>query len=256
MAYDYTQYQVQLGTLMGITSASPSTPPSDPYFAQILPACIDYAEQKIYRDLDIQSTTTDGTVFTTNGNALVNLPTNPAVYVIESMSIQSLNGGAPPFSDDLTLRPVDKNFLMATYPPAYWSTAQGQPEYYYIQDQGVAMVGPAPDGVYGIYCVYTFRPTPLSAGNPTTILTQIWPDLFLAASMIFMSGYQKNFGSQSDDPRMAASWESQYQNLLRGALEEEARKKNQAVDYTPLRMAKFSSRAPATPAAPPMMPGG
>jgi hypothetical protein len=52
------------------------------------------------------------------------------------------------------------------------------------------------------------------------------------ASMIFVSGYQRNFGRQSDDPAMSQSYESQYQALLRGATVEEYRKKFAASGWT------------------------
>lgn len=250
MSYNYTGYQVQLGTLMALTSGNPSAPPADPYFQQILPACIDYASNRIYRDLDIQSTTANTTVTTTSGTPFVSLPyfpddpTQETVYVVESMSVQATASGQPLITQDTMLTPVDKGFLMSTYPPAYWTTAQGQPKYYYIQDQSTAQVGPCPDQVYTIYLVFTYRPTPLSATNTTTILTQIWPDLFLAASMVFMSGYQKSFGAQADDPKMALSWEQQYQDLLKGALVEESSKKAMDVNYTPLRSSPFANSGP------------
>lgn len=246
MAFNFTQYQVELGTLMALTSANPGAPPNDPYFIQILPAIIDYAEQRIYRDLDIQSTRTNAIIqVSAVGNPIVQLPTNPAVYVVESMNIQALgNGSPPPITTPTLMTPVDKNFIEATFPPAYWTFAQGAPQFYYIQDQGTMLIGPAPDQLYSFFTTYTFRPTPLSATNPTTILTQIWPDLFLAASMVLASGYQKNFGSQSDDPKMAQSWESQYQTLLKGALDEEARKQNKSVVYGPMRASQFSGKAP------------
>jgi hypothetical protein len=243
MSYDYTGYQVQLGTLMALTSANPALPPTDPYFAAILPGCIDYAEQRIYRDLDIQSTTETSTVSCTAGSSFLTLPT--AVYVVESLTIYTLADGAPPLIGTPTvLTAVDKGFLFSVYPPAFAPYAQGQPEFYYMQDQATAILGPCPDQSYTINAVYTFRPTPLSATNTTTVLTEIWPDLFIAASMVYMSGYQKNFGSQSDDPKMAISWEDQYQTLLKGALAEEATKKSMAADYTPLRVSPFTGKPP------------
>lgn len=246
MAYNYTQYQVELGTLMAITSANPAQPPTDPYFAQILPACIDYAEQRCYRDLDLQSTTTSGTLTVTAGTVFVSLPESPIVYVVESLFVSALaGGGAPPIGVSTMLTPVDKGFLMATYPPAYWATAQGQPVFYYVQDQDTIQLGPCPDQAYTLQMTYTYRPVALSATNTTTILTQIFPDVFLAASMVFMAGYQKNFGSQADDPKMAQSWETQYQTLLKGALSEESRKKNESVEFTPMRTPAFAGKNPA-----------
>jgi hypothetical protein len=246
MAFNFTQYQVELGTLMALTSANPGAPPTDPYFVQILPACIDYAEGRCYKELDAISTRTNATVqVSAVGNPFVQLPSNPAVFVVESMSIQALgNGSPPPITTPTLMSPVDKNFIQSTFPPAYWTTAQGAPQFYYIEQQGTALIGPAPDQLYSLFLIYTFRPTPLSATNTTTILTQIWPELFLAASMVFMSGYMKNFGSQADDPKMAASWEAQYQTLLKTSLDEESRKKNMATSFTPLRSAQFSGKAP------------
>jgi hypothetical protein len=52
------------------------------------------------------------------------------------------------------------------------------------------------------------------------------------ASMIYISGYQRNFGRQSDDPAMAVSYESQYEVLLKAATTEENRKKFLASAYT------------------------
>jgi hypothetical protein len=52
------------------------------------------------------------------------------------------------------------------------------------------------------------------------------------ASMIFISGYQRNFGRQSDDPQMAQSYETQYMTLLKGATVEEFRKKYQSSGWT------------------------
>jgi hypothetical protein len=73
--------------------------------------------------------------------------------------------------------------------------------------------------------VGTTRPTPLSAANPVTFLSANLPDLLLAASMVFMAGYEKSFGAQSDDPQLAQSWETQYGKLFASANTEEARKR-------------------------------
>jgi hypothetical protein len=61
------------------------------------------------------------------------------------------------------------------------------------------------------------------------------------ASMIFVSGYQRNFGRASDDPAMAQSYEAQYQTLLKGATVEEARKKFESSGWTSQSPAVVSS---------------
>jgi hypothetical protein len=82
----------------------------------------------------------------------------------------------------------------------------------------------------------------MSSTNKTTFISLYLPDVFIMASMVYISGYQRNFGRQSDDPAMAQSYESQYQALLRGAAVEEARKKFEASGWT--------SQAPTAVATP------
>ena len=60
--------------------------------------------------------------------------------------------------------------------------------------------------------------------------------------MIYISGFQRNFGKIADDPQMAVTYESQYQTLLKGAVVEEARKKYEA--------SAWSSQGPSPVATP------
>ena len=62
------------------------------------------------------------------------------------------------------------------------------------------------------------------------------------ASMIYITGYQRNFGKIADDPAMAVTYEQQYQTLLKGALVEEVRKKYEA--------SAWSSQSPSPAATP------
>jgi hypothetical protein len=101
-------------------------------------------------------------------------------------------------------------------------------------DERAFSLGPWPDAVYTLEIVGPYPPPTLSSVDTTTFISQYLPDLFLMASMIFVSGYQRNFGRQSDDPAMSQSYESQYQALLRGATVEEYRRKFQASGWTSL----------------------
>ena len=80
----------------------------------------------------------------------------------------------------------------------------------------------------------TYRPEPLSPSHPETFLTEYMPDIFLAASMIFITGYQRDFGAQSDNPQQAQSWEAQYNNLVKGAMLESLRQKFAGPAWTSL----------------------
>jgi hypothetical protein len=117
---------------------------------------------------------------------------------------------------------------------ALWGdpTAIGAPTMYAMVDQWNAIVGPSPDNGYGIEVYGTFRPAPLSNTNETTFLTTYLYDLFFAASMVFTSGWMRNFGAQASDPQMGMSWETQYQALKASANLEEIRKKSWSDSWT------------------------
>jgi hypothetical protein len=78
--------------------------------------------------------------------------------------------------------------------------------------------------------------------NTSTFISLYLPDVFIMASMIYISAYQRNFGRANDDPQMAVTYESQYQALLKSAMMEENRKKFEA--------AAWSSQSPSPVATP------
>lgn len=101
-------------------------------------------------------------------------------------------------------------------------------------------VAPTPDSNYPVRVTGTVRPLSLSVNNTTTYISLYLPDLFIMASMIYISAYQRNFGRANDDPQMAVTYESQYNALLKGAVVEEARKKFQSsawAAYSPAQVA-------------------
>jgi hypothetical protein len=53
--------------------------------------------------------------------------------------------------------------------------------------------------------------------------------------MIFVAGWQRNYGSQSDDPQTAQSWQNQYNMLLQSANLQEARARFAGPSWTPTR---------------------
>lgn len=223
MSYDYTGYQTALATLM-------ATITTDPNFVAILPDCIDYAEQRIYRELDLLNTRfIDTSVTTTAGNRTVNL--NSGLYVLETLAVITPAGASTSTGQRAVLQPVTHDFIDIVYPNTQ-TAYQSQPLYYAMITQTQAILGPCPDGAYLVETVGTQRPAPLSISNTSTVLTTMLPDLFLAASMVFMTGYQKNFGAQADDPKMSQSWEAQYQALMAGAKSEEFRKKYESSTWS------------------------
>ena len=139
------------------------------------------------------------------------------------------------------LLPTTKEFLDAVYGSSFTAN-RAAPKYFVPFNETLFFVGPVPDQAYPVEVVGTYRPNSLSATNTSTFISLYLPDIFIMASMIYISAYQRNFGRQSDDPAMAQSYESQYKALLQSAIVEEARKKFDA--------AGWSSQSPATIATP------
>jgi hypothetical protein len=106
-------------------------------------------------------------------------------------------------------------------------------------------LGPIPDISYPLTISGTLHTQPLNSSNGgtnTTWISTYLPDIFIMASMVYMSAYQRNFGKVNDDPAMAQTYEGQYMALLNGARMEEFRKRFQA--------SAWSSMSPSPVATP------
>lgn len=236
MSLNYTTYVSQLANLMVITS-------TDANFLTFLPGCIDYAEQRIYRELDLLYTqTTDATTQVSSGNRNFTLPTGAGTFItVDNLNIITPANTAATTGSRVPLMPVDRSFIDLVYPSGQTNT--GTPAYFAMASNTQIILGPPPDGAYYAEVVGTQRPAALSSANSSTILTQYVPDLFMAASMVFASGYMRDFGGQADNPGMSASWEAQYQTLFKSAGVEQARAKFESEGWT--------SQQPSPVATPP-----
>lgn len=219
MSLDYTTYVSQLSNLMVI-------PSTDANFQTFLPGCIDYAEQRIYRELDIlNSRVVSTTTSLTSGARDYTASSSVTYIVLENMNVIDSSGGRH------QMVPVTKEFIDAVYPN---STTTGVPQFFAPITSTHYLIGPAPDGAYTAELIGTARPTALSSSNTSTFLTTYCPDLFIAASMVFAFGYQRDFGGETDDPRSGTTWESQYQALMASALQEQMRAKYEGSAWTPM----------------------
>lgn len=221
MSLTYTTYVAQLSNLMVISS-------TDSNFTTFLPGCIDYAEQRIYRELDFLNTrVTDTTRTFGAGLRTFSLPTGTGTYiVVESMNAISQSSGTRN-----QMVPVTKEFIDAVYPN---TTTTGTPQYFAPVTNAQYMIAPTPSVNFTAEIIGTQRPTALSSTNTTTFITTYCPDLFIAASMVFATGYQRDFGAESDDPKSGASWEQQYQNLMASVSQEQLRAKFEGAAWTPM----------------------
>lgn len=223
--YTYTTYKAALQTL--VVSQAPDAP-----FDTILPSIIDYAEQRIYRELNLISTVqTDVSTFTTSGARELAIPNT--FVVVNDIAIFTPAGSTPASGTRKSLVPASRSMLDVLWPSA---ADVAEPEIFSMTTQWSMSLGPSPDGQYTVEVVGTMRPAPLSATNTTTFISERLPDLFMAASMIFAALYQRNFasaqGQSGNDPLMGGNWEAQYTALKASADTEEQRKMFHASAWT------------------------
>ncbi len=240
--YDYPTFVEAVAVLLNydqtIVNPASAAPSSNAAFNVALPRAIEYSEHRIYRELDLVSTSeTDTGAFVPNNRKLT-LPTSKGVFVVVEQIAVLLSGVRQP-----PLLPASREFVEATWPAEAAVSASSQPLYWTLLDNTTALVGPSPGTAFGAEVAGTMRPAPLSATNTTTPLTTLLPDLFLAGSLVWLTAYQRDWGAQSEDPKMAQSWSNTYDILSRSAGLEESRKQFQSQGW--------SARAPMPLATPP-----
>lgn len=242
MSMTYDSLVSQTATLTVISSTVLVS--GDNNFQGIFGSAIDYAEGRIYRDLDLPSVSvTDTSVSTSSGVRAILLSTaSGEPLAIEAFNIFTPAGATSSYGTRVPLTPVSQAVLDAVYPSATSSNC-GTPTYFARISNVEIFLGPTPDQGYVTEVTATTRPSPLSALNSSTWITQNLPDLMQAAVMVFMAGHMRDFGSQSDDPKMAQSWESQYHTLMASALVDSQRQKFQSNAWT--------SQQPSNIATPP-----
>jgi hypothetical protein len=241
---DYTDYKKQIYVMAGYTVGTDGSVASyDANYETILPEMISYAELRIQRDLDFLSTqAVDTSITFTIGNNVLSIPQSSFI-TLQTLEALAVSGASTP------LLPSTKEFIQNVYSG---NSTNGTPRYFamYGSDTTTSgdnptymtvLVGPPPDAAYTARLTGTVRFLPLSANNTNTFISTYLPDLFIMASMIYMSAYQRNFGRISDDPNMAQTYESQYQALLKGAGMEEFRKKFQASAWSSLTPSPVAS---------------
>lgn len=220
---NYTSYVADLASTMIMEA-------TDPAFVAFLPSIIAYAEQRCYQELDLLATR-----YRTSASSLTpasrnfTLPTG--CIVVEELNVITPSGTQPDAGTRNPLTPVSMSVLDALWPSV---TVTGVPTMFAMVNNTTISVGPAPAGAYVVEAIYTKRPDPLSASNPTTPLTEYCSQLFFVASMIFASGWQRDYGAQADDPKMAQSWEQQYQTLAASANLELWRQKIMSSAWSPM----------------------
>jgi hypothetical protein len=234
VALTYNDYVTQLAQLVPIAT-------DDANFTTILPQVISYAELRMCQDLDFLSTVSAQTGFSTSSNVrTLTFPLTTFITLQEVNIITPVGVADPTFGVRNPCTPSTKEYLDYVWPSA---TGAGTPNRFAMLNQNTIIFGPWPDSVYAAELVGTTRPDSLSSSNTSTFISTYLPGLFLMASMIYISAWQRNFSSMSDDQQMGATYEKQYQEMRTSAFVEEARKKWQG--------SAWSSMGPPIAATPP-----
>lgn len=224
MSLTYTEYVKAMRVLLVEDQQA-----NDANFELIIPRMIEYAELRIYRELDFLTTETTATGLMTSGSRNISVPS--PIFIVNALNVISPAGTTDPEAGTrVPLERVSLDFLNACWPSA---ATTGTPSKYALLSDMAVRVAPTPNGAFTAEFIGTYRPDPLSADNATTYISTNLPDLFVAASMIFGAGYLQNFGQAADNPQLAQSWENQYQILKAGVNVETLRQKAQSVQWSP-----------------------
>lgn len=223
MSLTYNQYSTELAALCQFNAA-------DPFFTTNLPSTLDYAQDRISRELNLLNTVVSNTTLAlTSGSRKLDI-TSATMNVMQDINLVTPAGTTnPELGSRNPLTIASKEFLDWTYGSSVGSAI---PNYFAMLTDTEILFGPWPDQNYTVELIGSTRPLGLSNTNQTTWVSTYLPDLLLAASMVFMAGAMKNFGAQADDPKMAVSWESQYTTLRDSANVEDLRRKFQSQGWT------------------------
>lgn len=195
---------------------------TDVNFQNLFPRGIEYAELRIYRELDFLTTNSAATTTLTANSRNVSMPGSilmlEAVNVITPSSVTN-----PELGTRVVLTRVSLDFMNAWWPTA---ATTGIPKFFALTTDTSIQLAPTPSAAFTGEFIGVVRPAPLSPTNMTTYLTTNLPDLFVAALKIFFYNYQRDFEA-------AGMAETDYQALKTGAKEEAFRQKAQDPEWTP-----------------------
>ena len=213
MAYTFTTLVPALAAVLGV-------PSNDADFLALLPTMTDDAEQVLYRELGLLTCQVLQTGTLNPNTRFFTLPTTSGKFlVVDQVNVFDVNVVRHPVA------PHSTEAVDFFWPFDYSPYPSSRPLMYARVDDLNLLVGPASDLALTVECRGTIRPTPISAGNPTTFLSTYLSDLFLCGCVVSATGnLLKNWSAAGDDPQFAATWLAMFREKLASAQREELRK--------------------------------
>lgn len=251
-ALTWTSLQTELQAIVARTPYPYAV--ADGAFNTLFPQSTSYAEQYIYTKIPmLAQRMQDKMLVTTPGARDIPLVgTTLPIIVPERIGLITPAGATLQSGTVVQFLPTSFDFIdmfwpneSLTWPPAnalatYWCLRGGVGSDFSSPSVTIA---PTPDAAYTVALTGLFQQAPISASNPQTYLSTVYPQLLVACCMVFISGgLLRNYGSQSDESGMAVSWQSQVDRLIEFAFEEELRRKQQGTDF--LYRPPMSARPP------------
>lgn len=236
----YSDLTTQLGDLLQYPIINPTAqnPSSDTSFNNILPAIITDAEQRIYRELDFLATrTADFTLSLSANSRTLIIPAQ--IIIVQEVNVITPAATAPNLGLRNPVQPVSLNYLNFTWPQEQGAGATGVPNIGSMLDNKTLIVAPTPDAAYTVEFVGIFRPPPMSSTNTTTYLGTNYPDLFLAACMVFALQFQRDV--RTDQPELIVNWENMYAARKSSAFPEIQRQKWQSTGWSAFQETPLAS---------------
>lgn len=224
-------YNLLVSSLQNLLVDSGSTE-----FNQILPQSINFAEGKCYRELDLLSDRLSDTSVTLTA-ATRNATCLSSVSIVEGIAILTPAGQIPPTAKRIGVDRASLDFIDRAFPD---ESVTGVPQYYAMKTDTNIVFGPSPDSAYKIEITGTGQPPAMSSTQQTSPLGNLFPDLLLAANMIFMSAWQRDVGSPAS-PQDANTWQQAYDSLFKSATEFIQRQKSQDPNWNPYTATPMST---------------
>jgi hypothetical protein len=169
---------------------------------------ITMAENRILRDIDLDVYKKESIGSMTAGNRFLTAPDDLLTHRYLFITVGT---------EKIYLDFRDTSFMREYWPnPAL----TGVPKYYAVWDENTFNIAPTPNENYSVEIGYIYRPTQLSAANPTTWISTNAPEALLYACLIQAYSYTKG------PAEMLGYFDNSYQLAVQGlGVEQQGRRR-------------------------------
>tara|TARA_R100000700_G_C3151837_1_gene130271 strand:- start:70 stop:744 length:675 start_codon:yes stop_codon:yes gene_type:complete len=194
---------------------------------------IEHAEDRIFRETDLDEFRSYQTASLTVGNPFVAVPGINITQDAFTRSVQIYTDGATPVREYLIQKDV-------TFMNEYWPNrdSTGKPKYYANWDQDRLYLAPTPNSAYKIELALNKQPTGLSSSNTTTWVSTNAPKVLLYACLVEAYRFLKG------PDNLLQYYEQGYQQALQGLQFEQQGRRRRDEHYDGILRFPLDSKQP------------